>query len=307
MPAKRAQQSAGNPLINNERLKQLYVSMMQCRMLGERSRPAKRAKNSAPMAVSVGHEATVAAVVSNLLPEDVLSPAAGDLVTCFLKGATLHSIFRLLSDANAMDASALTGEPCETLNLIPLAPDALTRLGIATGTALAHKMQNDARVVAAFFGKESGPIQSWQQTLHFATNHRLPIVYVLQRELGASDFDDHREVPVAGLPVIPVDGHDAVAVYRVAQESILRARQGSGPTLITALGHYGASGRKAFATPSTEPEDPIRKMEAYLVRKGLFNETWKRHVADKFSRELEAAARNTVYPTTSKRGISAKR
>ena len=35
-----------------------------------------------------------------------------------------------------------------------------------------------------------------------------------------------------GFPGIIVDGSDVVAVWRVAQESIHRARNGAGPTLI---------------------------------------------------------------------------
>ncbi len=34
------------------------------------------------------------------------------------------------------------------------------------------------------------------------------------------------------IPSIPVDGLDLAAVYRVAHESVLRARRGGGPTLI---------------------------------------------------------------------------
>ena len=115
------------------------------------------------MTVLVGHEATVAGVISNLRPEDALSPAAGDLVTCFLKGTSLNSILSLLSNADAAEPAALEGESGKELNLIPLAQNVLTTLSIATGAALAHKMQNNARVVVAFFGKEAGPMQGWRR------------------------------------------------------------------------------------------------------------------------------------------------
>jgi pyruvate dehydrogenase E1 component alpha subunit len=37
------------------------------------------------------------------------------------------------------------------------------------------------------------------------------------------------------LPVFAVDGEDAVAVYRVMQESVLRARAGGGPAVFWAV------------------------------------------------------------------------
>jgi pyruvate dehydrogenase E1 component alpha subunit len=87
----------------------------------------------------------------------------------------------------------------------------------------------------------------------------------------------------SGIPVIPVDGNDVVAVYRVSTEAITHARKGNGPTLIDCI-----------FEPS-EARDPLLQMETYLTRKGLFSEVWKHQVAAAFKRELddavEAAAR----------------
>jgi hypothetical protein len=82
--------------------------------------------------------------------------------------------------------------------------------------------------------------------------------------LEASDEVEENELAekAAGMPVIAVDGNDAVAVYRVAQESIAHARSGSGPTLI--VGRIGE-----WHNDAGEYTDPILRMEAYLAAKGL--------------------------------------
>jgi pyruvate dehydrogenase E1 component alpha subunit len=112
---------------------------------------------------------------------------------------------------------------------------------------------------------------------------------------------------LCGFPAIAVDGNDVVAVYRVATESIARARRGGGPTLITCKicteskpgalrGHSGADPVNSHTREAAElwkAGDPIHKMELYLTQKGLFREEWKREIVAAFSRELNAAIEAT--------------
>ena len=57
-----------------------------------------------------------------------------------------------------------------------------------------------------------------------------------------------------GFPEISVDGNDAIAVYRVAQEAIERARCGGGATLIDAQTYpaYGVD----FVTDAAKNQAP---------------------------------------------------
>lgn len=62
------------------------------------------------------------------------------------------------------------------------------------------------------------------------------------------------------LPLFPVDGGDAVAVFRVMQETTQRARAQGGPSIIWAV-----------LTPGALPpkEQPLRRLEAYLAARGI--------------------------------------
>jgi TPP-dependent pyruvate/acetoin dehydrogenase alpha subunit len=308
MRAKRSEQPAGNPLINNDRLKQLYASMLRCRMLAEKASHLRRGKHVGGLTLSVKQEAAAVGVVSHLLAGDALATAEGDLIPSFLKGTSLDAIISLLSNPPAEAHTSMNGDADLSLGLIPMVRDFQTRLNIATGTALAYKMQNNARVVTAFFTGETESLPGWQQTLKFADDHDLPIVYVILRDLSAEALPtEHAPDTFASLsfPVIPVDGHDVVAVYRVAQESILRARLGSGPTLIEAK-TYRSNRRTIDAgrnpgTASPETNDPIQNMEVYLTMKGLFSEAWKRQIMEKFGRELEATLLAAGKPARSGR------
>ena len=100
--------------------------------------------------------------------------------------------------------------------------------------------------------------------MKFAGIHKLPILYVT-RSAGLDEPGRRKHGALEefsfmakdyGFPSILVDGKDVVAVWRAAQESIHRARNGSGPTLIEC---------------QTEPayfKDPLVFMQHYMTRRG---------------------------------------
>ena len=45
----------------------------------------------------------------------------------------------------------------------------------------------------------------------------------------------HRTAQKLQMPLLAADGEDAVAMYRVMQESVLRARSGGGPAILWAM------------------------------------------------------------------------
>ena len=77
------------------------------------------------------------------------------------------------------------------------------------------------------------------------------------------------------FPPSPSTHVDAVAVYRVAYEAILRARQGRGATLLECLAHPDTS-----VETNENAADPVSSMENYLKRKGIEPEQHRRHIVD---------------------------
>ena len=78
--------------------------------------------------------------------------------------------------------------------------------------------------------------------------------------------------PRSTIPEIDVDGHDAVAIFRVVSESLRRARNRSGPAIIHA--------HDATKTQLPDPlGDPLIRFERYLSAKGLT--TQRLHVVHK--------------------------
>ena len=146
-----------------------------------------------------------------------------------------------------------------------------------TGIALAHKLAKQRKVVVAIGGGAAGSLESASEALKLAGSGRLPIVYVVKNEEGDGDWAPHlKRVSLlardGGFPGVIVDGQDVVAVWRVAQESIHRARNGGGPTLIDCR----IDGER----------DPLGHMEHYLRKRSLWDEAWRVSVEVKIKAEL---------------------
>ncbi|MGH9607238.1 MAG: thiamine pyrophosphate-dependent enzyme [Terracidiphilus sp.] len=288
-------QSAQNgfSLISNQKLAQLFAAMLECRMIEERARAlwGKRARQFA-----ASGEAVVTAVTLDLLPEDTVAASANDLAACFLKGAPLGSVLRVLRP-QVKPAPRPGAKPYDAHHVLAPWLSAGERLKRATGAAIANPLRRNDNVAVVFHESREAD-SAWHETLQFAAAHYLPMVFVRtgeaetgkprgKRKAAEGELKrDHRS-----LPTIIVDCNDAVAVYRVAQEAIAHARRGSGPTLIECVPF-----RVARAPADKLAGDPIAAMEQYLEGKGLPAGRLKQAVTVGFGRELGAALKGVNRP-----------
>ncbi len=98
---------------------------------------------------------------------------------------------------------------------------------------------------------------AFQQLLGESLRRRWALVVVL--------LSDRFYNPDSPVPEIDVDGHDAVAMFRVVGESVRRARNRRGPAIIHA--------HNATDTQMPDPlGDPLMRFQRYLEAKGLSTE-----------------------------------
>jgi len=270
----------GFSLISNEKLLQLYTTMLKCRMLEERIRSLRKKSKLQGNAAATGQEAAAVGVILSLGPEDTVAPLPGDVIAGFLKGVPLGEIFAGLRAPVPMGHAPL--------HVLPACSRLATQLTLAAGVALAGKLEKNSRITVAFCGDMRSLTGPCQEAMRFAGVHRLPILYVCWNR--RPELDNALETQACGFPCITVDGNDAVAVYRVASEAITHARKGNGPTLIECK--TGFDSGPVDEQPQSAA-DPLLNMEKYLTRKGLFSEESKRLAAAGFGRELDAAGKST--------------
>ena len=306
--------STGGSLISDAKLKQLYATMVQCRMLTERAcRLRGRPLLPSLYAASMGQEAIATGCAIDLQPDDTIALAPHNsiaaLVKVLVEGVPLDGIVaQMYQHGTPYDQSPNILMPCPTQG---------TQIDLATSVALVNKRKKKNNVVVAFGDKASTTLGGWHQALQLAAKKTLPIIFVVEDnpwpspKPGPANFkpgDEERD-STAGfdpgrkpggkersdrLPIIPVDANDVVAVYRVAYESVQRVRQGGGPVLVEGKPyrlHHPTKRRVVNSVSSRSGRDPLIHMERYLKTKGLFTGRWKDQLVDEFSRKLDAAVR----------------
>lgn len=227
----------GFSLISNEKFRQLYAALFQCRILSERLR-ATPGCDTWP-----GCEAPSAAVLCCLRCGDTVIPTKHAMLANYLDSGS--------PDSHPGQQGLLAGN-----HALPLHSGPASQFAAATQAALRLKRENRSGLVVLFTGLATPAVM--RKAFAGAARQSLPVLYVLEGGTPSAEIS-------SGIPVIRVDAYDAVALYRVVFESSARAREGTGPTII-----------ECAAWPADAEPDPLLKLEHYLAAKKLFRPQWKR-------------------------------
>lgn len=234
-------------IVDNASLRRLYAVALQCRSAGERG------------AAGGGAVVAHAAATVELTSEDFVAAARESFALDLVRGGSVAANTRSGSPARG------NGGPAK---VIAREAAGSSYLSIAAGVAFALKQAGKQAIVVALADSDVIATGASYEALHYASAHKLPLVAVVDNmgTPGNVARPDFLTVAQAhGVPAFLVDGEDAVAVYRVGREAIHRARSGRGPSLIEC---------RAFATN----EDPLRHLERYLQKHGLWTPQWKREI-----------------------------
>jgi len=289
-------------LVSNEKLLAIYTAMVKCRMLEQRATLLfQQGKLCSDLHASSGREAASAAIAVDLQPNDSLSIAPGDWLSAFVKGMPLENLFQTL----AYSSAHLNGQPAPT----PADPE---QKNILTGDdthrpesvrehALAAQAAKEGAIVIAILPSAEDALKPWHSVMAAAASQKLPVVFVhyAESQPGETLARGKAKNPEAlfhGVPGIAVDASDAVAVYRVSYEAIIRARQARGATLLQCAARTAGSdpaGAEKSTTSANQSlsTDPVSAMENYLKRKGIEPEQHNLATVAAFNRDLELATR----------------
>jgi TPP-dependent pyruvate/acetoin dehydrogenase alpha subunit len=247
-------------LISDKKLQQLYATMLKCRILDSHARRLNGSRSRK------GQEAMLVGTTIDLRPEDTLVHPLDGAVGKLLKGTPLKRIF-----LQHMKPSGMAKGKTKSV------AGASTQGAIATGIAYAISTEDKGGITLAFLSESPDGCDVGRDALLFAGTHKLPIIYVY-----AGPPVDAMQTYAYGFPMIPVDGSDVVAVYRVAYECTIRARQGGGPSVI-------ACSFSSNDENSAKRQDPLRNMEKYLSAKDLFTDESKQVTIRKFEQGITQA------------------
>jgi TPP-dependent pyruvate/acetoin dehydrogenase alpha subunit len=300
-----------NPLISNQRLRQIYSAMTQARALEKALPAAKRARATGLGAKAtgiLGLEACLVSAVVDLGPGDLVSDTLAGGAVEYLRGTALNEILRPWKAARPGRRGVEVRDVdlvCAAAGRLPDATGSVERMWTALGAAAALKAAAQAKVkdraedgtprqagvvvVYALAGGLSATL--WKKWLKFSVEQQLPVIFVVLPAARIRNSKTRRTrtgrvsalALGCGIPAIVVDADDAVAIYRVAQESIGHARIGGGAALIECVPFVmkGAAGKVRVT------EDAIMGLERTLVQRGIETRAWMECEAKAFAKRLK--------------------
>jgi len=263
----RASEGEVDSTSRTETLRRLYAALLRCRRVQERLQSASGIA-AATFDIALGHEAVAVGATAEMTSSDTITASSRNVAALLAKGAPVSE---LLARNGASPGSIGWAAPS-----VPEDP-----FNAGVGIALAHRLEQKRGVVVALCAQPQPPLGGWHNALGFAVAHKLPIILVIESnaeaDSPASDAAPHLHplsfmVRDHDFPGIVVDGSDVVAVWRVTQESVHRARRGLGPTLIDCR---------------TDPRrDPLAYMERYLRKRKAWNEDWRQNLESEIAAAL---------------------
>jgi TPP-dependent pyruvate/acetoin dehydrogenase alpha subunit len=279
-----------NPLVPNGKLRQMYVAMAEARALDEHvAGLQKQAKGSKErrLGSTRGQEACRVSTAIDLRPGDLVSDSQLGVVMDLLAGTKVASLLKRVAELRSGKKNKGAKVGGVSARQLPWIDDADERLRLAMGAALSFKTLGQANVVVAYVGHGEVGKGVWRKMLRLAGRLELPVIFVVLPAVKGEQTDGMGKLSARtaqwGVPGIPVDAGDAVALYRVAQESLGRTRASDGPVLIECVA-YGADGSRGSA-----PVDPLVQMKKFLLAQKMCTEAWLERADNGLRRQIAAA------------------
>lgn len=294
---------------------ELFRRMLRIRRIEEEiERRYHQDQMKTPIHLVIGQEATAVGCCAALRPTDLAYSSHRTHGVYLAKGGDLRA---MLSEMHCR-ANGCAGSRGGSMHLIDfevgMAGTSAIVAGsvpLATGAALAAKMQRADRVVTVFFGEAATEEGVVSECLNFAALKKLPVVffcennfYSVQSPMGPRQAPREldRWAAAHAMPSVRVDGMNVLEVFDAAKQAVARAKQGDGPTFIEARvyryrAHGGAgddskTGYRPIAErESWEKLDPVEGLCALLKdlnRKAMEDEI-RREVLEAFEHALNSA------------------
>ena len=277
-------------------LLRLFRSMLRIRIVEEEiEKRYHEDQMKTPIHLVIGQEATSVGCCAALTDADLLYSSHRTHGNYLAKGGDLKAMLsEMFCRANGCAGSRGGSMHLIDKNVGMAGTSAVVggAIPIATGAALATKMQSLPRVCVVFLGEAGAEEGVTSESLNFAALKQLPVIYFcennfysVQSPLATRQHPGRvvwKWAASYGMPAVRVDGTNVLAVYEAAKAAVKRAREGGGPTFIEApvyrfRAHGGAGDdsktgyRDVAEREAWERICPIRTYHEFLERAGLLN------------------------------------
>ncbi|HEY7403553.1 MAG TPA: thiamine pyrophosphate-dependent enzyme [Candidatus Angelobacter sp.] len=265
-------------VLDSQKLQDLYAAMLRAHLLQKWAKDILPASQEESSQLENGREAVLAGAIAHMLPGDSLAAVQDEFLASFVRGLPLTSIVEQIVAGDSQPSAGTERNRTRTHALNTL----------QRGVALGVESKGKPLAVLCYFGEHASAAYD---TLNLAAKDKLPLVCVAEAKLSGAEDQNASASSAHGarnFPQITVDGNDVVAIFRVAQEAVRRARSGHGPSLIECL----FSEEKSAPGRTDQSPGTLAFMQAYLQRRSLWSDEWQQKIVREFQQELDAAIAN---------------
>ncbi|WP_338546673.1 thiamine pyrophosphate-dependent enzyme [Pseudomonas benzopyrenica] len=286
-------------------------AMLKTRLFDARMLKAQRQKKLSFYMQCLGEEAIAVGQTLALRPDDMHFPTYRQQGILIAREAPLDEmICQLLSNAR----DPLKGRQLPVmysyrdLGFFSISGNLGTQYIQAVGWAMASAIKGDTRIAAGWIGDGATAEGDFHAALTFAHVYRAPVILnIVNNQWAISTFQaiaGGEGITLAtrgigyGIAALRVDGNDFLAVLAASRWAAERARRNLGPTLIEWVtyraGPHSTSDDPSKYRPADDWAhfplgDPIDRLKAHLIGRGLWSDALHQALAAELEAEVAAA------------------
>ena len=276
------------PDLSDDELLEMYEQMKIARHFDQRAVSLQRQGRMGTYPPLSGQEAAQVASAHALDRDDWMFPSYREHGAALVRGFGLKQTLLYWMGHEAGNAIS------DDVNLFTVAVPIATQIPHATGAAWASKLQGDEKAFLCYFGDGATSEGDFHEGLNFAGVFDAPAVFFCNNNQWAISVPRERQTAsetlaqkadAYGFEGVQVDGMDPLAVYKVTQEALEKARNPDEdqprPTMIEAV-QYRFGAHTTADDPSVyrdeeeverwKAKDPIPRLEAYLRGEGVLDD-----------------------------------
>lgn len=280
--------------LNNDTLRQLYLGMLQPRMIEEKMLLLLRQGRISKWFSGIGQEAISVGATLSLLPSEMIFPMHRNLGVFTSRHVSLHELFgqwqgKVSGYTKGRDRSFHFG--IKDKNITGMISHLGPQLSLASGVALAHKIRKEERVSLAFTGEGGTSEGEFHEALNVAAVWQLPVIFIIENNgygLSTPTSEQYKCEQLAdrgkgyGMRSLVIDGNNILEVYQTISKIANELREHPEPVLIECMtfrqrGHEEASGTKYVPKELMaywKARDPLHNYEDFLISDGVIDEAF---------------------------------
>ncbi len=292
------------PAIPRETLEKMYYFLVLARMWDRKCVALQRTGRMYTYAPLEGQEAVTVGMCFAVQPADWLFPTYRESFSYHIRGLPLYMVnlgWMGVEEGMRIDRK---------LRCFPYAVPIGSQLPHAVGGAYAMKNKGEKCAVIVCAGDGATSEGDFHDALNFAGVLETPNVFVVSnnqyaistpRKWQTKSETIAQKALAYGLKGLQVDGNDVLAVYKSVKEAADSVREGKTAVLLEMITyrmgpHTTSDDPKKYRDAQEEAywrdRDPIKRFQAYLKGKGIWN--------DEFERKVQAGAAKVVEDAVAK-------